>query len=63
MTTPTPKFLTLRDAAKVTGVSTDTLTRAIHAGKLKAKKTSANGGKTLVRVSDLDAWFDGLVEA
>lgn len=57
------KFLTLKEAAKVTGVSADTLTRAIHNGKLKGKKTAKNGGKTLVRVSDLDAWFDGLVDA
>lgn len=60
---PEPRFLTLKEAAKVAGVSTDTLTRAIHAGRLKAKRTSANGGKTLVRVGDLEDWFEGLVDA
>lgn len=62
MTTP-PLFLTLREAAKVTGVSADTLQKNIHAGRLKAKKTASTGGKTLVRVADLEAWFEGLVDA
>ncbi len=57
------RYLTLRDAAKVTGVSADTLRKAIHAGKLNAKKTAKTGGKTLVRPADLDAWFDGLADA
>ena len=58
-----PMFLTLKQAAAVTGVSADTLAKNIHAGHLKAKKTATTGGKTLVRVSDLEEWFDGLVDA
>lgn len=61
--TTAPLFLTLREAARVTGVSRDTLKRDIHRGRLKAKITAANGGKILIRVSDLDAWFDGLGDA
>ena len=59
----TPLFLTLKQAAAVTGVSADTLAKNIHSGDLRAKKTAATGGKTLVRVSDLEEWFDGLVDA
>ena len=59
----TPLFLTLKQAAAVTGVSADTLAKNIHAGDLRAKKTAATGGKTLVRISDLEEWFDGLVDA
>lgn len=59
----TPMFLTLKQAAAVTGVSADTLAKNIHAGRLRAKKTAATGGKTLVRLSDLDEWFEGLIDA
>jgi excisionase family DNA binding protein len=59
----TPMFLTLKQAAAVVGVSADTLAKNIHAGNLRAKKTAATGGKTLVRVSDLEDWFDGLADA
>jgi excisionase family DNA binding protein len=58
-----PLFLTLKQAAAVTGVSADTLSKAIHAGRLRAKKTASTGGKTLVRLSDLDEWFEGLIDA
>ena len=58
-----PMFLTLRQAAAVTGVSADTLSKAIHVGNLRAKKTARTGGKTLVRISDLEEWFEGLVDA
>lgn len=57
------RFITLKDAARITGVSAETLNRAIKAGKLRGKKTAATGGKTLVRVSDLDDWFEGLIDA
>lgn len=67
----TPLFLTLKQAAAVTGVSVDTLTKNINAGHLRAKRsardkkdgTAKTGGKTLVRVSDLEDWFDGLPDA
>lgn len=58
-----PLFLTLKQAARVTGLSPDTLSRYIHAGELRAKKTAKTGGKTLIRASDLETWFDGLVDA
>lgn len=60
-----PLFLTLAQAAKVAGVSADTLSRAIHAdgNPLRAKRTARIGGKFLIRVSDLEAWFDGLEDA
>ncbi len=64
------RFLTLREAAKVTGVSADTLRKAIHAGHLRAKHSAKDekgnaktGGKLLVRPADLDSWFDGLADA
>lgn len=63
MTAAAPMFLTLKQAAAVTGVSADTLSRNIHAGTLRAKKTAATGGKTLVRIEDLSAWFDQLDDA
>lgn len=59
----TAMFLTLKQAAAVTGVSADTLSKNIHAGHLKAKKTAATGGKTLVRIADLEEWFEGLIDA
>jgi excisionase family DNA binding protein len=55
--------LTVPEAAKRVGLSADTLHRHIRAGKLKARKSAETGGKTLVRVDALDAWFDGLPEA
>lgn len=61
-----PIWLTIAQATKLTGLSKDTLMRAVHSEThpLKAKKTSPNGGgKTLVRVADLESWFDGLVDA
>lgn len=66
-----PRFLTLKQAAKVTGLSADTLERYIHSGDLKAKrsgKKKVDGqwvatGKFVVRVADLDAWFEGLMDA
>lgn len=70
MTADNRRFLKLKDAAKVAGVSADTLARAIHAGDLKAKKSAKDekgraktGGMLLVRVADLDAWFEGLPDA
>lgn len=60
-------YLTLDEAADYLRVSIPTLKRAIYSdgpNRLVAKKTGVNGGgKYLIRVSDLDAWFDGLVDA
>lgn len=57
-------YFTLDEAADRMRVSKDTIERAIRAQNLRAKKTGANGGgKYLVRATDLDTWFDGLVDA
>lgn len=64
MTTRAPYSLDLKAAAKHVGLSKDTLSKAIHAGDLKAKKSSrTTGGKTLVSVAALEDWFEGLIDA
>ncbi len=64
-TSPAPLSVTVPVAAKMVGLSADTLARHIHATKnpLPAKKSAPNGGKFLIRVADLEAWFDGLEDA
>jgi len=60
----TAAYLTLDEAAEYLRVSVPTVKRAIYAGNLRAKKSGAGGGgKYLIRVTELDAWFDGLVDA
>jgi excisionase family DNA binding protein len=65
----TPRIaLTREEAAQATGVSLDTIRRAIRAGHLKAKRSGkdADGnpsGKYLIRVSELEAWVDSLEDA
>lgn len=56
-------FLDRKEAAKVCGVSVDTIRRAQHQGLLRAKQTGKDGGKTLYRVADLEAWFERLEDA
>lgn len=58
-------FLTLDEAARATGLSRDSIRRAVNAGHLKSKRYSADlapdsKGKILVRPSELEAWFDRL---
>lgn len=60
---PARLFLTRREAAEACGVSVDTIRRAKNTGALRAKKTSARGGRELYRVTDLEAWYDGLADA
>lgn len=60
--------LSIGEAADAVGVSKETIRRAIHTGRLKAKRTGAKTdgdgtGKYLIRVTELEAWFDGLVDA
>ena len=57
-------YFTRPEAAEYMRVSIEVITRAIHAGRLRARKTGENGGGNyLISRVDLDAWFDGLVEA
>jgi hypothetical protein len=56
------------DAARICGVSTETLTREVKAGRLKAKRSGkdADGnpaGRYLFFLDDLRAWLDGLDDA
>jgi excisionase family DNA binding protein len=58
------RYFTREEAAEHMRVSVETVKRAIYAGKLRAKKTGANGGGIyIIRDDDLDAWFEGLVDA
>lgn len=58
------KYFTLPEAAQHMRVAPDTIERAIHSGRLRAKKSGANGGgKYLISGDALDAWFEGLVDA
>lgn len=65
MTSKTARvYFTREEAAERMRVSTETIKRAIYAGTLRAKKTGANGGGVYIIASDdLDAWFEGLVDA
>ena len=57
-------YFTRTEAAEYMRVSIDVITRAIHAGRLRAKKTGEQGGGNyLISRADLDAWFEGLVDA
>jgi excisionase family DNA binding protein len=60
--------LAVPEAAEAVGVTEKTIRAAIHSGDLKAKRQSRNKegqgvGKYLVKVSDLETWFDSLVDA
>lgn len=57
-----------RGAAEASGVSVQTIDRAIKSGKLRAKRTSetADGepsGNVLILATDLTAWLESLVDA
>lgn len=57
-------FLTRQEAALACGVSLDTIRRAINRGELRAKRTGRDGGGPyLVRVAELEAWFEQLPDA
>ena len=61
-------FMDRKAAAKACGGSVDLITKAIAAGKLRAKRTGKNAdgdpvGKYLVSRSALEDWFSGLEDA
>jgi excisionase family DNA binding protein len=56
-------FLTVPEAAQACGVGRETIMRAIHSGRLRAKRTGKEGGKFLIKVSALEDWHDGLEDA
>ncbi len=59
-----PFFFTLRTASARCGVSKDVLEEAVRAGRLRGKRTGANGGGLyLFSRAQLDAWFEGLEDA
>lgn len=60
--------LSIDEAAEASGVSKETIRRAIHSGALKAKRSGRDKdgdgtGKYLIGLPALEAWFDGLVDA
>lgn len=61
-------FLDRHEAAEATGVSPDTIRRAIRKGALKAKRSGKNKdgdgvGKFLISRKALEDWFEGLEDA
>lgn len=59
-----PMFFTFRTAAAKCGVSEDLLKEAVRSGRLRGKRTGANGGGLyLFSRAHLEAWFDGLADA
>ena len=55
---------TREEAARICGVSLDTIRRSINRGELRAKRTGRNGGgKYLVTEKALREWLEGLPEA
>lgn len=59
MTNPTParRAVQIATAAELFDVSRDTIRGAIRSGDLPAKKV---GSRWLIRVNDLDLWFNQL---
>lgn len=61
---PTQMFFRFSTAAWLCDVSEDVLKDAVRAGRLRGKRTGANGGGLyLFSRAQLEAWFDGLVDA
>jgi excisionase family DNA binding protein len=59
-----PMFYTFKGAAEVCSVSVDVLKDAVRAGRLRGKRTGENGrGLYLFSRAQLEAWFDGLIDA
>jgi excisionase family DNA binding protein len=59
-----PISLTIEQAAQAANVGRDTIRRAVKSGRLRAKRTGANGGgKHLISIKALQEWFDSLEDA
>lgn len=57
-------FFTFKTASAKCGVSEDVLKEAVRTGKLRGKRTGANGGGLyLFSRQQLLAWFDALIDA
>lgn len=60
---------TTEEAATATGLSVDTIKRAIRSGALRAKRTAANDadgkgrGKYVITADALTKWLESLVDA
>ena len=68
MTTPTKLAFNTKEAAAATGLSEDTIKRAIRSGALKASKSSINAdgdptGRFVILAAELQAWLEGLEAA
>lgn len=64
MTASGPYSLDLRGAAKHVCLGADTIKQAINRGDLPARRSSeGRSAKYVIRVSDLEAWVDGLPAA
>jgi excisionase family DNA binding protein len=55
-----PRYLTRAEAAAHLRTSLAKVDQAIHSGRLRAKKVGRN---YLIRLADLDAYFDSLDDA
>lgn len=59
-----PRYINTQQAELLYGVSDDTLISAVKVGKLRAKRTGANGGgRYLFTIASLDAWVEALEDA
>lgn len=57
-------FFTREEAAQAIGLGVDTVSKAINAGTLRAKRSGRDGGgKYLISQQALHEWFDQLEDA
>jgi excisionase family DNA binding protein len=63
MTREAERVYTTREAAELKRVSEKTITRAINATEGNTLDAKRVGRGYRIKASDLDAWFDGLVDA
>lgn len=68
MTEPRRLAYGRKEAAAMCGVSVDLIDKAVASGARRAKRTAVDkygrpAGLYLIRVADLEAWLDGLIDA